>query len=178
VTDAHPAIDSDLRAWSRSTGNPLVEVVEGDETRRFVIKKGSPRKSGQKLASVISDDGLFELLSPLGFAMAAGLEGHDVSLYFQGPAVRVLARGFTPKMHGLGRPFSRFPRNGLAKVGHVSPHEKLEQLVTMGARLYACGPSMEHFKVNPSDLAFDDVTIAAYATFMEQMDRADIHLFV
>jgi PPOX class probable F420-dependent enzyme len=31
-------------------------------------------------------------------------------------------------------------------------------------------------KVDPTRLAFDDVAIAAYLTFMEQMDAADVHL--
>jgi TusA-related sulfurtransferase/predicted peroxiredoxin len=176
ITDARPAIDNDLHAWSRATGNSLVEVTEHGKTRRYVIEKGPPHHSDHKLAAIISDDGLFELLSPLGFALAAALEGHDVSLYFQGPAVRVLAPGYRARMHGLGRPFSRFPRDSLAKAGHLPPQDKLRQLQHLGAQLFACGPSMEHYKVDPTDLAFSDVTIAAYLTFMEQMDSADIHL--
>ena len=35
-----------------------------------------------------------------------------------------------------------------------------------------------HFKVAKADLAFDEVTISEYLTFMEIMARADIHLFV
>lgn len=178
VTGAFPAIDSDVRSWCRTTGNPLVDVVVDGDLRRYVVEKGPQHRSGHKLAAIISDDGLFELLSPLGFALAAGLEGHDVSLYFQGPAVRVLANGFTAKMHGFGRPFSRFPRQGLAKVGHISPQEKISQLQRLDARFFACGPSMGHFKVDPSDLAFDDVAVSAYLTFMEQMDTADIHMVV
>ena len=177
VTDPHPAIDSDLRAWCRTTANPLVDVVDG-KTRRFVIEKGPPHDSAHKLASIISDDGLFELLGPLGFALAAALEGHEVVLYLQGPAVRILGKGFTAKMHGLGRPFSRFPRDGLKKIGHLPPEQKIAQLQELGARIYACGPSMDHYKVDPDDLAFPNVTVAAYSTFMEQMDSADIHLVV
>ncbi|MDH3682588.1 MAG: DsrE family protein [Acidimicrobiia bacterium] len=178
VTDAFPAIDSDLAAWCRTTGHRLVDVVADGETRRYVIEKGEPHRSGQKLAAVISDDGLFELLSPLGFALAAALGGHDVALYFQGPAVRVLAERYTAKMHGPGRPFSRFPRSALAAAGHLPPQEKIAQLQHLGAQIYVCGPSMEHYKVDPDDLAFDDVTISEYPTFMEQMASADIHLFV
>ena len=176
ITDASPAIDNDLHAWSRTTGNSLVEVTEHGTTRRYVVEKGPPHHSEHGLAAIISDDGLFELLSPLGFALAAALEGHDVSLYFQGPAVRVLAPGYRARMHGLGRPFSRLPRDGLAKVGHLPPQDKLRQLQHLGARLFACGPSMEHYQVDPTNLAFDDVTVAAYLTFMEQMDASDIHL--
>lgn len=178
VTDADPTIDNDLRAWSRTTGNPLVDVAADGKTRRFVIEKGPAQGPRRKLAAIISDHGLFELLSPLGFALAAALEGHEVVLYFQGPAVRILSRGFTAKMHGPGRPFSRFPRAGLAKAGHLPPEEKIAQLQHLGARLYACGPSMDHYKVELDDLAFADVTIASYPTFMEQMDSSDIQLFV
>ena len=177
VTDAFTAIDTDLRAWCRVTGNALIDADITGSTWRFTIEKGAPRPSTRKFAAVIEDNGLFELLAPLGFALAAALEGHDVSLYFQGPAVKVLANGYVAKMHGLGRPFSRLPRVGLDKVGHIPPQAKLRQLQRLGAHIYACGPSMDHFKVAEADLAFDDIIVAEYLTFMEQMDQADIHVY-
>jgi len=177
VTDAFTAIDTDLHAWCRVTGNVLVDHDISGSMWRFTIEKGTPRRSTRKFAAVIEDAGLFELLAPLGFALAAALEGHDVSLYFQGPAVKVLAEGYVAKMHGLGRPFSRFPRAGLDKIGHVPPQEKLRQLQSLGAHFYACGPSMEHFKVAESDFAIDGVIVAEYLTFMEQMNQADIHVY-
>jgi predicted peroxiredoxin len=127
---------------------------------------------------VISNAGLEELLSPLAFVLAAALEGTDVSIYFQGPAVKVVTKRFTPRLHGLNRPFSRFARRGLNKIGHVSPHEKLAELRRLGAHLYVCGPSMQHFKVREDDLIFDDIVVAAYLTFVAVMLRADVHLFV
>lgn len=177
VTDAFTAIDTDLRAWCRATGNALVHADITGSTWRFMIEKGAPRRSTRKFAAVIEDDGLFELLAPLGFALAAALEGHDVSLYFQGPAVKILAKGYVAKMHGLGRPFSHFPRTGLDKVGHIPHQAKLRQLQRLSARIYACGPSMDHFKVAETDLAFDNVIVAEYLTFMEEMDHADIHVY-
>ncbi len=36
---------------------------------------------------------------------------------------------------------------------------------------------MDHYKVDSSDLAFDDVIVSEYLTFMEQMHSADIHLY-
>jgi predicted peroxiredoxin/TusA-related sulfurtransferase len=179
LTDVSDAIDNDIRAWCRATGQDLASAEHGDGTCRYVIGKPSrPPRPGQRLAAVISDPGLEELLSPLGFALAAALEGTGVSLYFQGPAVRVLAKGFTEKLHGPGRPFSRFARAGLAKAGHIPAQEKIGQLQALGAHLYICGPSMQHFRVAKTDLAFDDVTIAEYLTFMEIMANADIHVFV
>ena len=80
---------------------------------------GPARQRQGKLAMVISDPGLEQLLSPLGFALAAALEGIDVHLYVQGPAVRLLTRGFRERLPGLKRPFSRFARAGLDRAGHV-----------------------------------------------------------
>lgn len=178
VTDAFAAIDPDIAAWCRATGNRLVDVAPTVDTRRYVIEKGVARPPGHKLAAVISDDGLFELLSPLGFALGAALQGDHVSLYFLGPAVRVLRRGYVAKMHGPGRPFSRLPRAGLAKVGHIPPQDKITQLQELGAQLFACGPSMQHYKVDPADLAFENIVICEYLTFIEQMHDADINLFI
>ncbi len=178
LTDAGDDIDNDIRAWCRARGQELVSAERIEGTCRYLIGKRSSRPSGRRLAAVVSDPGLEELLSPLGFALAAALEGVEVSLYFQGPAVRVLTKGFTEKLHGPGRPFSRFARAGLTKAGHIPAQEKIGQLQTLGAHLYVCGPSMRHFKVAKTDLAFDDVTVAEYLTFMEAMASADIHLFV
>ena len=178
ITDAGEDIDNDIRAWCRVVGQELVSASSSDGTSTYVIGKPPRRRAGRRLAAVISDPGLQELLSPLGFALAAALEGAEVSLYFQGPAVRVLAKGFTEKLHGPARPFSRFARAGLARAGHVPAQQKIGQLQALGAHLFACGPSMRHFKVAKSDLAFPGVTVAEYLTFMGTMARADIHLFI
>jgi predicted peroxiredoxin/TusA-related sulfurtransferase len=177
LTDAFTAIESDLRAWCRVTGNPLVDTDLAGRDWQFTIEKGASCRSNRKYAAVSPDDGLLERLAPLGFALAAALEGHDVALYFQGPAVKVLERGYTARMHGIGRPFSRFPRAGLDKVGHIGPQAKIHQLQRLGGQIYACGPSMAHFKVAEPDLAFDDVVISEYLTFMERLDQADIHVY-
>ena len=177
LTDAFTAIDSDLRAWCRVTGHALVDVDTTGEAWRFTIEKGAPRRSTRKYAAIIENHGLLELLAPLGFALAAALEGHDVSLYFQGPAVKVLERGYVARLHGFGRPFSRFPRSGLDKAGHIPPQAKIRQIQRLGGQIYACGPSMDHFKVAETELAFDDVIVAEYLTFMEQLDQADIHAY-
>ena len=66
----------------------------------------------------------------------------------------------------------------LTRAGHVPAQDKIRQLQALGAHLYACAPSMRHFKVATSDLAFADVTVAEYLTFMETMAHADIQPFV
>ncbi|MFQ5811701.1 MAG: DsrE family protein [Anaerolineae bacterium] len=117
-------------------------------------------------------------LLPLGFALGAALEGIDVHIYFQGPATRVLTKNFKAQLQGINRPFSGFARKGMAKTGHIPPQDKLRQLRELGAHFYVCGPSMEHFKVKKSEFIFDDVIVAEYLTFMEIMNKADIHIFL
>lgn len=178
VTDAYPAIDADIRAWCRATGSSLTEAdVTGDEWT-FTVEKGTRHDGAKKFALVISDDGLLELLSPLAFALAAALEGHQVSLYAQGPAVRILAKGYTARIHGIGRPFSRFARRGMAKSGHVPPQVKIAELLELGARIFVCAGSMDHYKVAVNDFAFEGLEVVEYLTFMEEMASANIHMYV
>lgn len=108
----------------------------------------------------------------------AALEGIDVHLYFQGPAVRVLTEGYRPKLSGWARPFSRFAAAGMTRSGHIPAQEKLRQLRSLGAHIYVCGGSMQPFKVRPEDLIFDDLPIVEYLTFVPLMEDADIQLYV
>ncbi len=177
LVDDYGPLRADIEAWCAATGHRIVEAVPASPGVRFMIEKGAARAKDTKLAIVVSTDGLEELLTPLGFALAAALEGIEVSLFVQGPAVRVLKRGYRPKLKGWARPFSRIAAAGMAGSGHIAPQEKLAQLRSLGARIFVCGPSMEHFKVAPGDLAFHDVPMVEYLTFMAIMEQADIHLY-
>jgi TusA-related sulfurtransferase/predicted peroxiredoxin len=176
-TDPFPAIVPDLEAWCRRTGHEFVDLRRNGESWRVRLRKGEPRRNEHRVAVVITTDDLTELLSPLGFALAAALGGAQVSVYLLGPAVHLLAPGFRARLHGPARPFSRFARAGLERAGHVAPAEKLRQLQALGGALYACGPSLQHFRVDPDRLAFDDVVVCEYLTFMEVMQLADVELY-
>lgn len=178
LTDDIEPIEKDVAAWSRSVGHRLVGNVATATGRTFAIERGEERTEGGSLAMVISQAGLEELLSPLGFALAGALERMRVDVFVQGPAVRVLARGYRPKLGGWARPFSRFAAAGMARTGHVSAQEKFRQLRSLGATIYVCGPSMEHFKVDREDLIFDDLQIVEYLSFMSVMERSDVQLYV
>lgn len=184
-TDDAEAIDADLRTWCNATGHRILSAERGGGASRYRIEKqgavqtGTPAPPHRRLAMVISDAGLEELLSPLGFALAAALGGTEVSIYFQGPAVKVLSRGFRPRLTGWRRrPFSRLARRGLDRAGHVDPQEKVVELRRLGAHLYACGPSMQRFRVGRADLLYDDIVVAEYLTFIDIMQQADMQLFV
>lgn len=177
-TDKFEAIENDIRAWSRMTGQVLADVETGASYQRFYVKRSEFKKSGKKLAMVISDPSLEMLVAPLGTALSAALSGDDVHIYFQGPAVRVLKKNYVPKLSGFGMPFSSFARTGMAKAGHLPPRDKLDQLKELGAHLYVCGGSMAPFGVKKEDLIFDDIMIAEYFTFLEIMHGADINIYL
>jgi predicted peroxiredoxin/TusA-related sulfurtransferase len=176
LTDDSEAIDNDVRAWCRTAGHQLLRTAVEPGAARYQIAKGAPPETHHSLAVIITDPGLLELLSPLGFALGAALGGSKVHIYFQGPGVRVLKKDYKPRLGGLSRPFSRFARRGLERVGHYPAAEKLRQLQDLGAQLYVCGPSMERFGVPKDQLAFDGVTVAAYLTFVEVMNSSDVQI--
>jgi TusA-related sulfurtransferase/predicted peroxiredoxin len=177
VTDEYEPIERDITAWCERAGHRLVASEASPEGHRFRIEKGSEPASGGTFAMVISSAGLEELLSPLGFALGAALDGMDVHLYVQGPAVRVLTEGYRPKLSGWARPFTRFAASGLAKTGHIAAQDKMRQLRSLGATIYMCGPSMAHFKVDRADLIWDDLPMIEYLTFAGVMAGADVQLY-
>ena len=177
-TDEFEPFVWDISAWCKATGHSLVLSESTADGHRFLVEKRRAIAKDTKLAMVLSSDGLLDLLSPLGFALAAALEGMDVNLYFQGPGVRVLTKKFRPKLPGLSRPFSRFAIAGMNKAGHIPPHDKLRQLHSLGAHIYVCGGSLQPFKVSPEDFIFDDLPIVEYFSFMSVMEGADVQLYV
>ena len=177
ITEDRQFFEHDIAAWCKAAGHTLVATDAISGGRRFLIEKGTAVQKDTSLAMVISMAGLEELLSPLAFALAAALEGIEVNLYIQGPAVRVLSRGFQPKLRGWARPFSRFAAAGMTKSGHVPAQQKLRQLRSLGANIYMCAGSMDHFKVSEDDLIFDDLPLVEYLTFMAVMEGADIHIY-
>lgn len=178
LTDEFEPFEHDIEAWCVRRGHVIRVSERVSGGHRFVIEKGSAARPGTSFAMVISAAGLEELLSPLGFALGAALEGVDVHLYFQGPAVRVLTGGYQPRLKGWGRPFTRYAAAGMAKSGHVPAREKLDQIRQLGGRLYLCGGSMHHYKVRNEDVMYPDVPVIEYLSFVPIMERADIQLYI
>jgi predicted peroxiredoxin/TusA-related sulfurtransferase len=177
-TDNFESIGNDMNAWSRMSGYPITDMEMADTYQRYYIQKVAPPRRNQKLAMIISDASLEGLLSPLGMALSAALAGSEVHLFFQGPAVRVLKKGYQASLNGIQKPFSSFARKAMAKAGHLPPSEKLAQMKELGAHFYICGGSMDHFGVAEDQLIFDGVTIAQYPTFLEVMESADLQFFL
>jgi predicted peroxiredoxin/TusA-related sulfurtransferase len=165
--DADEAIDNDLRAWCDATGNHLLGVHEGADTRTYVIEKGVPVNVVHKMALVLSSSAHGHLAAPLSLAQAAALEGVDVAIFFEGPAVALLTTTFPTRG-------SRFRRS--RRAAQRDAHEQLQQIHDLGGDLYACERSLRQHHVGRADIAFDRVIHAEYLTFLPVMEDADIQL--
>ena len=182
ATDAFEGLHADLLAWGRLTGHHVVqeEVNDTDYYRYKITKRDAVEESRDKkhLAIIVSQDGLEDLISPLGFALSGICSGMNVSLYFQGPGVHALHKHFKGRLSGWQAPFSGIARKKMAETGHEPPTKKLEQLHRLGAKLYACHPSLQVFGVPLEQTLFpDDIVLCEYATFLEVMQGATIKLY-
>jgi predicted peroxiredoxin len=137
-------------------------------------------REGELLELVTEDFEPFEHdLAAWCRAMVISPDGLEVHLFIQGPAVRILKRNHRPRLSTWwARPFSRFAARGVAATGHLPPQEKHRQLHGLGARIYMCAPSMQHFKVDPDELIFDDLPMIEYLSFVPVMERAGVQIYV
>ena len=191
VTARYAALKEDLEAFGQLTGHQveIIPEISNEDFFRFVITKTAHQDDegieeqpfNQKhLALIVSKDSLEELLTPLGFALTAALVGWKVSLFFQGPGVRVLHKQFRARLATWWmKPFSGMARNQLAATGHLPPSTKLAQMKEHGnVTFYACQPSMDHFGVPLAKTTFpDDIILCEYATILNVLQRADITLY-
>jgi predicted peroxiredoxin len=177
-TDNYEAIKNDLASWSRMTGYPVRCVETKDDYLIYEFIKGEKINKNKKLAMVISEAELGKLISPLGLAICCVLSGYDVNIYFQGPAVRTLSKGFKEKLPGFSSIFSGFARSGLEKMGQIPAQQKLKVLQELGAKFYVCQPSMDHFGVKEKDIVFNGIIICEYLTFLDILNSADLKFFL
>jgi predicted peroxiredoxin len=168
--DAYDGLEGDLAIWMDLTGQRLAGEERAGGIHRYDLVKAPPRAMPEQLAIMVSRPGLTDLFTPLSLALAGRLAGMETHVFFQGPGVRVLKKGYDEKLPGLWAPFSVFARRQAARTGHVRPQEKLAELVELGAHLHACPLSLEQFGVRRDELAFP-VELAQYygmlATFRE-----------
>ncbi len=177
-TDIFEGIENDIKSWCQMTGNTLLLSEQKEGFHKYLIRKEKVKENDKQLTMVISNSGFEELLSPLGFALSAALSGIDVTIYFQGPAVRVLKKGFKEKLQGFNRIFSGFARKGAVKTGHIAAQDKLRQLKELGAKFLICHASMDYFKVSKGDLIFEDIVLAEYFTLIKAMGNSNIQVFL
>ncbi len=179
LTKDEKGILQDLGAWCEATGNELVSSRPEGELAHSLVRKGEPVANSHKMTVVISTASLDHVVYPLDKALAGMVLGMEVNVVFEGAGVRLVKRGYRPKLAGLvGGVFtSMVERVMRAEIGWPSPGRSIEVLEDLGAHFYICGPSMFGYGVKEEELAVKRCTIGAVVTWVDLLSRSDIHVF-
>ena len=103
----------------------------------------------------------------------------DVAVVFAGAAVRLLKRGYRPRLSGLvGALFTAKVEGVMEKeIGWPLPQESILILEDLGTRFYICSPSMFGYGVHEQDLIVGNYTLGAVVTWADLLARSDIQIF-
>jgi predicted peroxiredoxin len=178
VTKDDRGLLNDLGIWCQATGHELVSQELGKGEARTLIRKGDPVLSGKSMTVIMSTASLEHVVYPLDKALAGAVLGMDVAVVFEGAAVRLLKRGYRPRLSGLvGGLFTpvveRVMRN---EIGWPLPQEAILVLQDLGARFHICSPSMLGYGVREQDLIVTRYTLGAVVTWADLLAHSDIHI--
>ena len=101
ITKDDQGLLNDLGAWCRATGHELLSVHPGEGWARVLIRTGEPVRSARTMKVIMSTASVEHAVYPLDKALAGAVLGMDVNVVFEGAAVRLLKRGYRPKLSGL-----------------------------------------------------------------------------
>jgi len=128
---------------------------------------------------IVSTASLDRVVFPLEKAVAAAVLGIQVNAVFEGAGVRLVKRGYRPRLAGtIGSFFTPMVERVMRReIGWPLPAQSIEILEDLGARFYLCGPSMVGYGVDEEDLLIGPHTVAAVVTWAELLSRSDIQVF-
>ena len=179
ITKNDTGLLNDLGTWCRATGHELLGKQPGEGEARLLIRKGELARNDQTMTVVISTASLEHAVYPLDKALAGAVLGLNVNMVFEGAAVRLLKRGYRPRLSGLvgGLFTAKVERVMGDEVGWPLPQESILILEDLGARFYVCSPSMFGYGVHEQDLIVGNYTLGAVVTWADLLARSDIQIF-
>jgi predicted peroxiredoxin/TusA-related sulfurtransferase len=179
ITKDDEGLLNDLGVWCRATGCELLSEQPGAAGAHVLIRKGEPKRNGRVMTVIMSTASLEDAVYPLDKALAGAVLGMDVNLVFEGAAVRLLKRGYRPRLSGrVGGLFTTMVERVMrTEIGWPLPQESILFLEDLGARIYICSPSMFGYGVREQDLIVGRYTLGAVVTWADLLACSDIHIF-
>lgn len=179
ITKDDRGLLNDLGTWCRATGHELLSEQPGHRQVRVLLRKGEPVRSDKTMTVIMSTASLEHAVYPLDKALAGAVLGMDVNVVFEGAGVRLLKRGYRPRLSGLaGAVFTAMVERVMKKeIGWPLPQESILILEDLGARFYVCSPSMFGYGVQEPDLIVGQYTLGAVVTWADLLARSDIQVF-
>jgi len=179
ITKDDNGLLNDLGVWCRATGHELLTVQSGEGEARLLVSKGEPVRNDRTMTVIMSTARLEHAVYPLDKALAGAVLGMEVNVVFEGAAVRLLRRGYRPRLSGLAGGLFTAKVEGVMKkeIGWPLPQESILILEDLGARFYVCSPSMFGYGVHEQDLIVGNYTLGAVVTWADLLARSDIQIF-
>ncbi|HXZ70757.1 MAG TPA: DsrE family protein [Streptosporangiaceae bacterium] len=179
ITKDDTGLLNDLGVWCRATGHELLSERPGQEEVRLLIRKGEPVRNERTMTVIMSTASLEYAVFPLEKALAGAVLGMDVAVVFEGAGVRLLKRGYRPRLSGLVGGLFTSKVEGVMKkeIGWPLPQESILILEDLGARFYICSPSLFGYGVHEQDLIVGKYTLGAVVTWADLLARSDIQIF-
>ncbi len=145
----------------------------------MLIRKAEPKRNDATITVIMSSAGLEHAVYPLDKALAGAVLGMGVNVVFEGAGVRLLKRGYRPRLSRLaGGVFTAMVERVMKReIGWPLPQESILILQDLGARFWLCGPSMFGYGVHEQDLIVGQYTMGAVITWADLLARSDIHIF-
>lgn len=170
---------NDLRTWCQATGHELLSMQPTEREARVLIRKGEPVRNDRTMTVIMSTASLERAVYPLDKALAGAVLGMEVNMVFEGAAVRLLKRGYRPRLSGLVGSVFTSKVEGVMKneIGWPAPQESILILEDLGARFCICSPSMSGYGLREQDLIVGKYTLGAVVTWADLLARSDIHIF-
>ena len=179
ITKDDQGLLNDLGVWCRAAGHELLGDQLGQGQARVLIRKAEPVRNDRTMTVIMSTASLEHAVYPLDKALAGAVLGMDVAVVFEGAGVRLLQRGYRPRLSGLVGGLFTAKVEGVLKneVGWPLPQESILILEDLGARFYICSPSMFGYGVREQDLIVSNYTLGAVITWADLLARSDIQIF-
>ncbi len=130
-----------------------------------------------KFAMVVASDKFDKAMMPFIMGTTGGAMGMEVHIFFTFFGLKLLKKGYKPKLPGLMAPFTGMMRSLMRKKKVPQFEELIEQAKELGVHLYGCSTSMELMNL-PKEKLIDGVKVVGAATFLDLAAESGMQLFI
>jgi peroxiredoxin family protein len=131
----------------------------------------------QRISIVVSKHNFESAMEALIIASTASAFVDKVDVFFTFWGIKLITKGFKPKLAGIMAPFTFVMRNKMKKQGVQSFEEMLQVCVDMGVEFHACSTSMDLMGITKDDL-IDGAKISGASTFLAGAIGSVTQLFI
>lgn len=131
----------------------------------------------KRISIVVSKHSFEAAMEALIIASTAGVFVDKVDLFFTFWGIKLITKGYKPKLAGIMAPFTFMMRNKMKKQGVQSFEEMLEMCVDMGVQFHACSTSMDLMGIKEEDL-IEGAQISGASTFLSGAIGSETQLFI